>query len=562
VDCPRCACACPPDATRCPGCGLTLEGHPAASTLLSQPRGARAEGAPAAPLPDSLPSLRFDWTPTPYPPDSPGDEARRALGGEPRLGTPFEVTQGEGRAVARPIRPGRDPGEGDEGAELLGRVVAGRYRIERLLGRGGMGRVFAARQLDLERPVALKVLHDHLARDPRQVRRFRREAQVTSQLVHPACVTLHDFGEWEGHLYLAMELLQGESLAERLQQGEALPTTRALEVALQVCQALDFAHQAGVLHRDVKPGNVVLTRGPGGQVQAKVLDFGLALLLGEERDQRLTGEGVVMGTPAYMSPEQVQGLALDGRSDLYSLGVLLYEMLVGQLPFQGTTVSYLVQVLYLEPEPLASRSAGISIPAGVEALVMQCLAKRADDRPASAAEVVQRLESLLAQARRSKEELQRREDLDLGDRELRARAFGLPEFAPLPAPGVQRGDVLLLGLARDTEEGRRLTVALRAQSFTVRPVASLADLPAAAPERPQVLLADLRPAPLERFAELSAALEGGSVAGRPVVVLGPDGDFELMAEALRAGVSGYAPDSSWPSTLPKALSRALRRAQR
>ncbi len=217
------------------------------------------------------------------------------------------------------------------------RTVDGKYRIEQLLGRGGMGAVYRARDMRLDRLVALKVVRAELLGDPEARRRFRREAQIVARLQHPAIVSVYDFGSFhDGGAYLVMELVRGEDLRRVLQREGRLDPKRALAILTTVCSAIEAAHREGVLHRDLKPENILL---PGGDVEAKVLDFGVAKVIDDRQASPadaatlVTAAGMIVGTPAYMAPEQLRGGTVDARTDVFSLGVIAFEMLTGELPF-------------------------------------------------------------------------------------------------------------------------------------------------------------------------------------------------------------------------------------
>ncbi|MFK7985300.1 MAG: serine/threonine-protein kinase [Sandaracinaceae bacterium] len=246
------------------------------------------------------------------------------------------------------------PERGDEDGELRpGTVLDGRYRIEGHLGSGGIGVVYRAVQLPLERPVAVKVLHDDLASLPDQRTRFEREARALSALTHPHVVGISDYGVAEERPFLAMELLEGETLDVVLKRGRLDPA-RALDFAKQLLRGLAFAHQKGIAHRDLKPANVFLTELPGGAEHLKLLDFGLARMVtpdAVEEEPTLTARGVVFGTPAYMSPEQAAGSPADERSDVYSAGVLMFELLAGRRPFVGATRADLLRAHLGETPP-------------------------------------------------------------------------------------------------------------------------------------------------------------------------------------------------------------------
>ena len=220
------------------------------------------------------------------------------------------------------------------------RVVDNKYRIEQLLGRGGMGAVYRARDVRLDRLVALKVVRAELLGDREARQRFRREAQIVARLQHPGIVSVFDYGTFaNGGAYLVMELVKGEDLRRVLLREGRLEADRALTILFAVCAAIETAHRDGVLHRDLKPENILL---PGGDVAAKVLDFGVAKVMRDEPigelrtgDQAslVTAAGIIIGTPAYMAPEQLHGVPPDARSDVFSLGVIAFEMLTGDLPF-------------------------------------------------------------------------------------------------------------------------------------------------------------------------------------------------------------------------------------
>ena len=231
-------------------------------------------------------------------------------------------------------------------------VLDERFRVLGHLGGGGMGEVYLAEQVSLGRKVALKVLRHEVGQQPGMSERFRREARLLSSVEHPAVVRVIDFGQSEEGTCLVMELAEGETLLQALEAGPLEPE-RGRRVLVQLAEGLAAIHEKGIIHRDLKPENVVLTPGPRGE-QARLLDFGIARLVEPDPDARgLSQVGVVLGTPEYLSPEQAMGQPLDGRSDVYSLGVLAYRMLTGQLPFQGPNArDYLLQHVSAAPRPL------------------------------------------------------------------------------------------------------------------------------------------------------------------------------------------------------------------
>jgi serine/threonine protein kinase/tetratricopeptide (TPR) repeat protein len=276
---------------------------------------------------------------------------------------------------------------------LIDKVVVGRYRLLQRLGKGGMGAVYSARQLSMDRGVAIKLIHPSLAGDPSIAARFHREMQATSRVEHPNTVQVFDYGQAEdGQLFLVMELLQGRTLAQVLQAEIWLPAQRLRPIAAQIVRALGAAHAQGIVHRDLKPENVMLVDRFGERDFVKVLDFGIAhFLAAGAGSPRMTIDGSLIGTPAYMSPEQARGEAVGPKSDLYSLGVLLYQAAVGLPPFEGSTLpEILLRHLEQAPRPPSQIAPG-RLPKDLEELVLALLEKDPARRPASAEAVLARL---------------------------------------------------------------------------------------------------------------------------------------------------------------------------
>jgi serine/threonine-protein kinase len=287
--------------------------------------------------------------------------------------------------VQHPVGPESDP--------LIGTVLAGRYRIVRSIGQGGMGNVYEALQKPLDRRVALKLLRADSERDPQFRKRFLLEASVSAKLSHPNTITMLDYGSAEnGQLYIVMELLTGRTLSRAMQNDGPFSPARAVHIARQVARSLREAHSIGIVHRDLKPANVFLRDQQDEADFVKVLDFGLVKVFGQGVEDDNTHRGVFMGTPQYVSPEQARDQAPDQRADIYSLGVLLFHMLTGRVPFDADNSVDIILKQVTEPTPqLASVQPGIDVPPELEAIVRRCLAKRREDRFQSMDEVLEAL---------------------------------------------------------------------------------------------------------------------------------------------------------------------------
>ncbi len=263
----------------------------------------------------------------------------------------------------------------------IGEMYSDRYAIERPIARGGMADVFLARDRFLDRPVAVKILFPEFARDPSFVERFRREAQSAAMLNHPNIVGVYDYGQERGTYFIVMEYVEGQSLRDVIRDEGPLPTMAAARLAAEIAGAIDFAHRHGVVHRDIKPGNVLLTQ--SGQV--KVTDFGIAANPGDAK-QGLTQTGSVIGTATYFSPEQAQGYQVDGRTDVYALGVVLYEMLTGQAPFIGES-PVAVAMKHVREQPVPPSHYAPDIPPDLERIVLKAMAKDVSARYQTAEEL-------------------------------------------------------------------------------------------------------------------------------------------------------------------------------
>ncbi|RDV39911.1 serine/threonine protein kinase [Bradymonadaceae bacterium TMQ3] len=295
--------------------------------------------------------------------------------------------QHAGRAPMR-TNPPLDPNN------LVGQSLFGEYTITRKLGEGGMGAVYLAQQNSIDQKIAVKVLHEHSAESDELIQRFHREARVVSMLTHPNIIRVFIFGRTDGGLlYLAMEYVEGQSLRDRM-GSQPMEEIQAIKLMKQLCSGLSEAHDLGIIHRDLKPDNVLLTDFRGESNFVKILDFGIAKINeveGGPEQQKLTQAGIVYGTPEYLSPEQAQAMELDHRTDLYSLGVMLYELITGKVPFTGSTpVQILTAHVFNEVPPLATVAPGPVAPT-MQRIIMKALAKDPNDRFEDAMEMFEAL---------------------------------------------------------------------------------------------------------------------------------------------------------------------------
>src|SRR5215510_1362981 len=281
----------------------------------------------------------------------------------------------------------------DVGAKLdplIGRTIRGRFRVLRKLGEGGMGVVYLADQISFHRRVALKVLHGHYARDEEFIERFQREAHLAAMLNHAHIVTVYDFDQGEdGSLFIAMEYVEGRDLGEIIQRGR-IGLREAVRFARQIAEGLDMAHRAGVIHRDIKPENIMVSS-PNNEV--KLMDFGIASMKDTDEMSRLTRTGTIVGTPTYMAPERIERGQTDEKTDIYSFGILLYEMLTGDVPFSAPTPAAIL-VKQLQEIPRSLRMSRAEIPAALEAVVMQAIEKEPQKRQANMGKIAQTLRKI------------------------------------------------------------------------------------------------------------------------------------------------------------------------
>jgi serine/threonine-protein kinase len=276
---------------------------------------------------------------------------------------------------------------------LIGTLLDGRYRIERTVGRGGMGRVYGAEHVGIARPVAIKVLDPQLVSDDGARKRFEREAQSTGRLRHANCVGVTDFGTMpDGSPYLAMELVEGVTLDQLLDEKTRLPVADAVQIMRHVLRGLAHAHAQGLIHRDLKPSNIMLVTEGGDPLFAKLLDFGLARLVSGGGD-RLTQTGIICGTPRYMAPEQVLDRALDPRIDLYAASVIFFEMITGRTPFDSDEAVRILRMHVQDEVPaIAAVAPDVTVPPAIEEVIRRGLAKSPDDRPQTADEYLEALD--------------------------------------------------------------------------------------------------------------------------------------------------------------------------
>ena len=401
----------------------------------------------------------------------------------------------------------------------VGRTLDGQFRIIGPLGRGGMGTVYLAEQVTIGRKVVVKILNQRLSDDPTAVERFRREAKAIARLSHPNLIQVYVFGTTdEGAPYIAMEFVPGRPLSELLLIASSLPQKQAVHIAVQIFDAVAHAHATGVIHRDLKPPNIMLCEVTGQTDFVKVLDFGLAKLVGEAKPEAtLTKTGCITGTPRYMSPEQARGDPLDSRSDIYSLGVILYEMLAGVHPHEAATLSeYLICHMSWPPRPFSVSAPGLQIVPELQAFVFRCLAKAPEERFQTAESAARALRAILDQlpAGEIKASISEISQMPTADAALPA--------APLPPGGLPRSSDFTGKPKSGSPDSLASTIAL--------PTPSPDKAPSTSPQRAQEPASPGKRAATDRRRDASeppdAARRGASSPGspRPPVPYGSPGD--------------------------------------
>jgi eukaryotic-like serine/threonine-protein kinase len=459
-------------------------------------------------------------------------------------------------------------------AQVIGRVLATKYRLDAEIGAGAMGRVYRAHQLDLARDVAIKILHPLMASDEGAQLRFAREAKVAARLNHPAVVSVLDYGIDEGMPFLVMELMEGETLRHRISR-DPLPRAEVLAITSDVADALVAAHEIRLIHRDIKPENIFLQHTPSGE-RVRVLDFGLAFLAtGEVALGRMTQDGYVGGTPAYMAPEQVHGRGVGPAADIYSLGCLLYELIASHPPFRGSLAELLTSQAYAPPRPLRLLDLSPPVTPELDRLVMSMLSKGAPLRPTPSA-VWHALRDLA-------NEVPSRATAPVYVSERSARALQRPAPSALDAAGthapggarpIARGSEQALadtGFAIPTQPtGEALLVTIRV--VAIGPLSDELELgllsAGCSIERDSSLTdADVIWAPGiadDQIAKLSIRAPVVTDLGMPTSLVGspggsPEPSIDGLLRRLRAGAADLVVDEITPDQLARKLLRAARR---
>ena len=458
--------------------------------------------------------------------------------------TPSEPPSASGSTLAM-------TGAGPESLErgLEGMVLAGRFRVDKRIGAGGMGEVYRGHHLALDIPIAIKVMYIEVAAQPVLAERFAREARATSRLQHRNIVRVLDYGTEEALSFIVMELLHGESLAQRIAAHGPPPLEAVKAVMTQVCDALEVAHAAGIVHRDLKPENIFLTREGEEPDVLKVLDFGLARML-DPKATKLTQTGEIAGTPQYMSPEQCRSLDVGAATDIYALGCILTELLQGRPPFDGvSSVDVIAKHLFLPVPPLARDATLERVPVALNALREEMLAKTPEQRPRTVREAKERLLAAFA----SKDPARARADV-ASDRDGRIPSWNPPampkaETPTVPAGTVSVGLVPLGGSAvAALSDSLRVSLAMRRIEWRTEEGAPL--------DEAQCVLLDVG-SEIEKAEAWLASPEKRKA--RPVVVCCSVTGIEALRRLIAAGANEV---QSYPVSLEALMKRIERTALR
>jgi eukaryotic-like serine/threonine-protein kinase len=488
------------------------------------------------------------------------------VGGQITLASPEEAAQiaGIDRAAGATMPSGDTPRAASPGEMLFGQVLGGRYELVRLLGQGGMGKVFKGIHLGLGIPVAVKIMHPMVAASPDYARRFRREAHAASILSHPNAVRVLDFGEDKGTLYLVMEYLEGHSLTAWLAGLYGPPLlAEVVPIIEMLADVFTVAHGYGIVHRDLKPDNVFLTAA-GGKPLVKVVDFGLAHV-DDARDKgpTLTSKDVIAGTPEYMSPEQCRSLAVGPSADIYAIGCVLTELLQLRPPFRGdSAIEVLAKQMFAQPPPLNRPPGSEPVPPLLERLRLDLLAKSPDKRPQSAAEVKARLhEAMSAEATLARLPT-RKGDEPLGDRQSRAPQWQASANASAqasePAPQTLRTRERTVGLLRLGQEtggvGEECQTGLASHKLETVVVRGAAE---AAAQKLTVVVLDAG----SRVDQAAGVLAELGKGGARTLVCAADLTTERMNALVAAGAADVLRYPVSADALARKLERMIRRGR-
>ncbi len=420
---------------------------------------------------------------------------------------------------------------------FINKTIAKRYRCVQKIGSGGMGVVYLAEDTILNRNVVLKVLQPSF-KDEKNASRFFREAKILSQLNHPHIVTIHDFGMWKRNMYIVLEYLEGSNLQQIIEESGPLPSTWLMNALPQMLDALEAAHQEGVIHRDFKPSNIFCLKQVDHTVYIKILDFGTAVSLDQDLLDKITPTGEVIGSPCYMSPEQIMGREISPRSDIYSLGITIYEILSGKPPFHSDNMmSIFLSHLYKPPKPLNSWKGGNEphIQNLLE-IVNTCLNKNPEDRYGS----IHELRKALTETPKSNFRLP---ETLVGERQMRFKQYYL---GPVEDTGIETrisritsalNTQLLVMEAENLPIERTITPLLKITNHTVQSPISLDwDIMKEMMHPDAIILNKGKEENLKLIQEIQRMREWEAI---PVLICGPEGDLDYISRAIDAGAGDY-----------------------